>query len=77
MCQIVPRRVLQVGDRRAEVLYDDVPTWIAVLGIPDVRVGEYLVVYAGQALERLPTAEAEEMLAFTTELDRMFAEAVG
>jgi len=76
MCQAIPRRVIQVSDRRAEVDYDEVPTWVAVHGIPDLRVGEYLVVYAGQALERLPTNEAEEMLRYYEELDRMFGEAV-
>ncbi len=76
MCQAIPRKVLRVGDRRAEVLYDDQPTWVAVNGITDLKVGEYLVVYAGQALERLPTDEAEEMLRFYDELDQMFAEAV-
>ncbi len=77
MCQAIPRRVLQVGEGRAEVDYDDEPTWVAVHGIPDLTVGEYLVVYAGQALERLPTDEAEEMLRFYDDLERMVQEAVG
>ncbi len=76
MCQVVPRRVLQVGDGRAEVLYDGAPMWIAAHGIADLQVGEYLVVYAGQALERMPSDEAEAMLAFYDELDLMFEEAV-
>ncbi len=76
MCQAIPRRVLQVADRRVEVLYDGEPVWVAAHGIPDLTVGEYVVVYAGQALERLPTDEAEEMLRFFEEMDRMFAEAV-
>lgn len=75
MCQAIPRRVLQVADQRAEVLYDGSPTWVAAHGIPDLKVGEYLVVYAGQALERLPTDEAEEMLRFYDELERMIQEA--
>lgn len=76
MCQTIPRPVLRLGDQRAEVLYDGEPVWIAVHGIPDLAIGEYLVVYAGQALERIPTAEAEAMLAFYVELDAMFAHAV-
>ncbi len=75
MCQAIPRRVLRVGDGRAEVLYEGQPTWVAVNGIPDVQVGEYLVVYAGQALDRLPTEDAEEMLLFFDELERMVEEA--
>lgn len=77
MCQAIPRRVLQVRDGRAEVDYDGEPTWVAVHGLPELTVGEYLVVYAGQALERLPTDEAEEMLRFYDELERMVQEAAG
>ena len=77
MCQAIPRRVLQVADQRAEVLYDGAPIWVAAHGISDLQVGEYVVVYAGQALERLPTDEAEEMLRFYDELERMVQEAGG
>ncbi len=76
MCQAVPRPVLRIGDQRAEVVYDGEPVWVAVHGIPDLAIGDYLVVYAGQALERIPTEEAEAMLAFYTDLDAMFEEAV-
>lgn len=76
MCQAIPRPVLRIGEQGAEVLYDGEPVWVAVHGIPDLAVGEYLVVYAGQALERMPADEAEAMLAFYAELDAMFVEAV-
>lgn len=76
MCQAIPRPVLQVSGDRAEVMYDGVPTWVTVQGIPDLAVGEYVVVYAGNALERLAAADAEEMLAFLSGLEQMLAEAV-
>lgn len=76
MCQAIPRPVLHVSGDRAEVLYDGVPTWVTVHGIPDLAVGEYVVVYAGNALERLAAADAEEMLAFLSGLEQMLAEAV-
>ncbi len=76
MCQAIPRPVLQVAGERAEVLYDGEPIWVAAHGMPDLAVGEYLIVYAGQALDRMPTAEAEAMLAFYEEFERMFEEAV-
>jgi hydrogenase expression/formation protein HypC len=77
MCQAVPRKVLQVDGERAEVLYDGIPLWVTVQGIPDLAVGEYVVVYAGQALERMPEDEAEDMLRFYAELERMLEEASG
>jgi hydrogenase maturation factor len=58
-----------------EVDYDGVPTWVTAAGITDLEVGEYVVVYAGQALEKLDTAEAEEMLAWYADLETMLEEA--
>jgi hydrogenase expression/formation protein HypC len=75
MCQAIPRRVLQVAPERAEVLYDGEPRWVAVQDIPDLAVGEYVVVYAGQALERMDIEEAEDILAFLEDLERMLEEA--
>lgn len=75
MCQAIPRKVLQVADGKAEVLYGGEPRWVYVQGIPDLAVGDYVVVYAAQALERMPTDEAEDMLRFLEELDVMLEEA--
>ncbi len=75
MCQAIPRKILQVAEGKVEVLYDGAPRWMAVNGIPDLAVGEYVVVYAAQVLERMPTDEAEDMLRFLAELDVMLEEA--
>ncbi len=77
MCQAIPRQVLQVATDRVQVLYDGVPTWVAANGIPDLTVGKYVIVYAGQAIEQLSADEAEEILRFYDELDRMVQEAAG
>jgi hydrogenase expression/formation protein HypC len=77
MCQAIPRKVLQIDGERAEVLYDGAPQWVAVRGIPDLAVDEYVVVYAGQALERMEVEEAEDILRFQEELERMLEEAAG
>lgn len=77
MCQAIPRRVLRVADRRAEVLVEGRPLWVAVEGIAGLRAGDYVVVYAGQVLERLPATEAEAMLRFYDDLERMVEEAGG
>jgi hydrogenase expression/formation protein HypC len=75
MCQTVPRLVLRVDGPRAEVDYDGRPTWVDARLIGDLRPGEYVAVYAGQALERMPTEEAEELLAFYASLESMLEEA--
>ena len=75
MCQAIPRRVLRVEDVRVQVDYGGQPTWVHAAALPNLRVGEYVVVYAGQALERMPTEEAEELLAFYAGLESMLEEA--
>lgn len=75
MCQAIPRRVLRVDGSRVEVDYDGRPTWVSALALPDLKIGEYVVVYAGQALDRMPTDEAEAMLAFYADLEGMLEEA--
>jgi hydrogenase expression/formation protein HypC len=75
MCQAIPRRVLQVESERVLVDYDGRPTWVSATALANLIVGEYVVVYAGQALERIPPDEAEEMLAFYANLESMLEEA--
>jgi hydrogenase expression/formation protein HypC len=77
MCQAIPRRVLVVESDRLQVDYDGEPRWVEAHGLPDLMVGEYVVVYAGQALERMETTEAEEMLAWYADLESMLEEAAG
>ncbi len=75
MCQAIPRLIVQVAEGRVEVLYEGEPRWMAVNGIPGLAVGEYVIVYAAQVLERMPNDEAEDMLRFLAELDVMLEEA--
>jgi len=72
MCQAIPRRILAIVPERLQVDYDGRPQWVDAHGLPEnLAVGQYVVVYAGQALERMDTAEAEEMLAWYAELESM------
>lgn len=77
MCRIVPRLVLRVAADRAEVAYDGRPTWVDARPLADLRPGEYVAVYAGVALERLPDDLARELLSFEDDLERLLAEAAG
>jgi hydrogenase expression/formation protein HypC len=72
MCQAIPRRILAIEPERLQVDYDGSPRWVEAHGLPaDLAVGDYVVVYAGQALERMDRAEAEEMLAWYADLESM------
>lgn len=74
MCQAIPRPVLEVTPERARVLVDGAEAWVDRRAVPELAVGDYVVVYAGAALERMPTEEALEMLRFYDDLERLLAE---
>lgn len=70
MCVAVPRRVLEVlGDRLLVELDHDASTWVRAAGLTDVRHGEYVLVYAGHAVDRISQADAEDLLAFYASLE--------
>ena len=75
MCQAIPRRVLRTDSPRVQVDYDGQPAWVEAGAVPDLAVGEYVIVYAGQALERVPRDEAEELLALYASLESLLEEA--
>lgn len=69
MCLALPRRVLGVRADRVEVEWDHGPLWVAAAGFHDLEVGEYVIVHAGQVLERVSEAEAEEIRALYASLE--------
>ncbi len=75
MCQAIPRRVLEIEGERLLVDYDDEPRWVHAVALETVQIGDYVIVYAGQALERMDTAEAEEMLAWYADLESLLEQA--
>jgi hydrogenase expression/formation protein HypC len=62
MCQAIPRRILQVDGARLEVDLDGTRAWVEAHTLPDLVVGQYVIVHAGQAPEQIPEAEALEVL---------------
>ena len=68
MCQAIPRRVLRLDGERIEVDCDGRTLDVVALGLPELVVGDYVLVYAGQALERLEASEAEALLALYADL---------
>jgi hydrogenase expression/formation protein HypC len=61
MCLALPRRVLRAESDWAEVEWDDGPLRVSAAGFPNLATGEYVIVHAGQILERVSEAEAEEI----------------
>lgn len=74
MCQAIPRQVLSVKDGRAEILVSGEYAWVSTVELPDLTPGEYILAYAGVAIQRVSQEEAEELLNFLESLDELFAE---
>lgn len=67
MCLAVPGRVLSVqekdGTTMAEVDFGGLRKEVCLEYIPDVTVGEYVIVHVGFAIQRLDEESAQQTLA--------------
>jgi hydrogenase expression/formation protein HypC len=67
MCLAVPGRVLSIaevdGTLMADVDFGGVRKRVCLQYIPDVTVGEYVVVHVGFAIQRLDERSAQQTLA--------------
>jgi hydrogenase expression/formation protein HypC len=69
MCLAMPRRVLRLDGERAEVEWDGEPLWVVAGDMPELAVGDYVLVHAGQILDRISADEAEQILALYADLE--------
>jgi len=68
MCLGVPAKILETGDGAAVVELGGVRREISVMLLDDVSVGEWVIVHAGFAIEKLSEEEAERTLALFREI---------
>jgi hydrogenase expression/formation protein HypC len=68
MCLGVPAKVLETNDGTAIVDLGGVRREISVMLLDDVSVGEWVILHAGFAIERLSEEEAEKTLALFREI---------
>lgn len=69
MCLATPRRVLRVDGERAQIEWDDGPLWVLGGGMTDLAIGDYVLVHAGQILDRISEDEAEQILELYASLE--------
>lgn len=69
MCLAMPARIAQIGpDDQAIVDLDGVKKAISLALTPEVALGDYVIVHAGFALQKLDLDEAERSLALFAKL---------
>ena len=62
MCLAVPALITSVEGTMADVELGGVVTPISILFTPEAKVGDYVILHAGYAINRLNTEEAQETL---------------
>ena len=68
MCLGVPAKILETGDGTAFVELGGVRREISLMLVDDVSDGEWVIVHAGFALQKLSEEEAEQTLALFREI---------
>jgi hydrogenase expression/formation protein HypC len=81
MCTGIPGKIVEIIDpihRIAKVEVSGQPRKVnlALLAPEEGKIGEWVLVHAGLAMQRLEETEAREVLDFLAELDNLFEEEV-
>lgn len=75
MCQGIPRQVLESAPGKVRVAIQGEPRWVKAAARAGAAVpGEFVIVYAGVAIEQVSREEAEEHLRFLADLAAAFPE---
>jgi hydrogenase expression/formation protein HypC len=69
MCLAIPARVIQIGEQNLGLVeLGGVVREASFMLLPDVRRGDYVLLHAGYALQKVDEAEAEETLRLLSEM---------
>lgn len=68
MCLGIPAKIMERNESAAVVELGGVRREISVMLVDDVAVGEWVIVHAGFAIEKLSEVEAEQTLALFREI---------
>jgi len=74
MCIAVPYRIVETSENgRAQIEVGDSRQEIIVDMVPDVKVGDYVLLYCGTAVTKIEEAEALEVLSLFREMAEVAA----
>jgi hydrogenase expression/formation protein HypC len=75
MCLGIPGKVVSIAaDALAEVDFNGIRREVSLLLCPEVQIGDYVLVHAGFAIQRLEYADALETLRLFDELEESYRE---
>ncbi|MEI6277437.1 MAG: HypC/HybG/HupF family hydrogenase formation chaperone [Prolixibacteraceae bacterium] len=70
MCLAIPAKVISVEGTAAVVSIEEVEYKASLLLLSDVQPGDFIMLHAGFAIEKVDAAEAEETLRLLNELNQ-------
>jgi hydrogenase expression/formation protein HypC len=71
VCLAIPAEIVQIEDEMAVVRVGDTLRKASLMLLPEVSLGDYVIVHAGFALHRVDPEEARESLRLLRELAAM------
>lgn len=69
MCLAIPMRVITLNGDNATVELNGIQQTISVVAIKDIKLGDYVVVHAGFAIQKLDPEAALETLEILKDLE--------
>ena len=67
MCLAIPSKITKITNNMATIDVDGVQREASLLLLEDARVGEYVIVHAGFAIQKIDESAAQETLSFLRE----------
>ena len=74
MCLAIPVLIKSIENKEAEVEIGGITRRISIWLTPEARVGDYVLVHTGYAINVLDEQEAEETLSLLEEIARLVEE---
>ncbi|HEA46945.1 MAG TPA: HypC/HybG/HupF family hydrogenase formation chaperone [bacterium] len=71
MCLGIPAKIVRINETMAEVDAGGVKRKINIQLLKDVRIGEYVLLHAGFAIQRIDEKEARETLKLLEEINEV------
>lgn len=68
MCLAVPMKVIEINGNLGMGEVGGVKREINLMLLSDIKIGEYVIVHAGSAIQKLDEAEAEKTLSLLREM---------
>ena len=69
MCLAFPAKIIEINDLMAKVELSGVTRDVSLMLLPEAKLGDYVLVHAGFAMQIVRKQEVDEMLALYDEMD--------